>query len=199
MRAVKCVVGSYGSVMDDTECNAATRPTDTQVRRTLSSFLPFLDIFLLLLSAARNLFISSSLWERTVVPWLNLKPVHMREGSIHVHAYWHSKHTQTNTHISFPPGLNKAMLSGLEGKTEGEVILASLSPHTLRQNSQTLQHDLTVLFFRILLSWLCKKHKSLAQVLFVLQVFTHLAHTFTSKHPLVMTAVLGQLPADLNN
>ncbi|CAB1353577.1 unnamed protein product [Coregonus sp. 'balchen'] len=30
MRAVKCVVGSYGSVMDDTECNAATRPTDTQ-------------------------------------------------------------------------------------------------------------------------------------------------------------------------
>lgn len=32
MRAVKCVVGSYGSVMDDTECNAATRPTDTQVR-----------------------------------------------------------------------------------------------------------------------------------------------------------------------
>uniref|UniRef100_A0A8C7HLX5 ADAM metallopeptidase with thrombospondin type 1 motif 9 n=1 Tax=Oncorhynchus kisutch TaxID=8019 RepID=A0A8C7HLX5_ONCKI len=36
MRAVKCVVGSYGSVMDDTECNAATRPTDTQVR-TLST------------------------------------------------------------------------------------------------------------------------------------------------------------------
>uniref|UniRef100_A0A672NJH9 ADAM metallopeptidase with thrombospondin type 1 motif 9 n=1 Tax=Sinocyclocheilus grahami TaxID=75366 RepID=A0A672NJH9_SINGR len=31
MRAVKCVVGSYGSVMDDSECNAATRPTDTQV------------------------------------------------------------------------------------------------------------------------------------------------------------------------
>ncbi|XP_029103687.1 A disintegrin and metalloproteinase with thrombospondin motifs 9 isoform X2 [Scleropages formosus] len=30
MRAVKCVVGSYGSVVDDTECNAATRPTDTQ-------------------------------------------------------------------------------------------------------------------------------------------------------------------------
>ncbi|XP_062300498.1 A disintegrin and metalloproteinase with thrombospondin motifs 9-like [Scomber scombrus] len=30
MRAVKCVVGSYGSVMEDTECNAATRPTDTQ-------------------------------------------------------------------------------------------------------------------------------------------------------------------------
>ncbi|XP_037388444.1 A disintegrin and metalloproteinase with thrombospondin motifs 9 [Pygocentrus nattereri] len=30
IRAVKCVVGSYGSVMDDTECNAATRPTDTQ-------------------------------------------------------------------------------------------------------------------------------------------------------------------------
>uniref|UniRef100_A0A3B4VJ60 ADAM metallopeptidase with thrombospondin type 1 motif 9 n=1 Tax=Seriola dumerili TaxID=41447 RepID=A0A3B4VJ60_SERDU len=30
MRAVKCVVGSYGAVMDDTECNAATRPTDTQ-------------------------------------------------------------------------------------------------------------------------------------------------------------------------
>uniref|UniRef100_A0A3P9Q081 ADAM metallopeptidase with thrombospondin type 1 motif 9 n=1 Tax=Poecilia reticulata TaxID=8081 RepID=A0A3P9Q081_POERE len=30
MRAVKCVVGSYGAVMDDAECNAATRPTDTQ-------------------------------------------------------------------------------------------------------------------------------------------------------------------------
>uniref|UniRef100_A0A671LTY8 A disintegrin and metalloproteinase with thrombospondin motifs 9-like n=1 Tax=Sinocyclocheilus anshuiensis TaxID=1608454 RepID=A0A671LTY8_9TELE len=30
MRAVKCVVGSYGSVMDDSQCNAATRPTDTQ-------------------------------------------------------------------------------------------------------------------------------------------------------------------------
>ncbi|XP_033822134.1 A disintegrin and metalloproteinase with thrombospondin motifs 9-like [Periophthalmus magnuspinnatus] len=30
MRAVKCVVGSFGAVMDDTECNAATRPTDTQ-------------------------------------------------------------------------------------------------------------------------------------------------------------------------
>ncbi|XP_026161930.1 A disintegrin and metalloproteinase with thrombospondin motifs 9 [Mastacembelus armatus] len=30
MRAVKCVVGSYGVVMDDTECNAATRPTNTQ-------------------------------------------------------------------------------------------------------------------------------------------------------------------------
>ncbi|XP_057217924.1 A disintegrin and metalloproteinase with thrombospondin motifs 9 [Triplophysa rosa] len=29
-RAVKCVVGSYGTVMDDMECNAATRPTDTQ-------------------------------------------------------------------------------------------------------------------------------------------------------------------------
>uniref|UniRef100_A0A3P8V006 ADAM metallopeptidase with thrombospondin type 1 motif 9 n=1 Tax=Cynoglossus semilaevis TaxID=244447 RepID=A0A3P8V006_CYNSE len=30
MRAVKCVVGSYGAVVDDTECNAATRPTETQ-------------------------------------------------------------------------------------------------------------------------------------------------------------------------
>uniref|UniRef100_H3D0N5 ADAM metallopeptidase with thrombospondin type 1 motif, 9 n=1 Tax=Tetraodon nigroviridis TaxID=99883 RepID=H3D0N5_TETNG len=30
MRAVKCVVGPYGAVMDDTECNAATRPTETQ-------------------------------------------------------------------------------------------------------------------------------------------------------------------------
>ncbi|KAL0978547.1 hypothetical protein UPYG_G00171970 [Umbra pygmaea] len=30
MRAVKCVVGSSGSVIEDTECNAATRPTDTQ-------------------------------------------------------------------------------------------------------------------------------------------------------------------------
>ncbi|NXI14260.1 ATS9 metalloproteinase, partial [Irena cyanogastra] len=30
MRAVKCVVGTYVSVVDDNECNAATRPTDTQ-------------------------------------------------------------------------------------------------------------------------------------------------------------------------
>uniref|UniRef100_A0A8C5FZ01 ADAM metallopeptidase with thrombospondin type 1 motif, 9 n=1 Tax=Gouania willdenowi TaxID=441366 RepID=A0A8C5FZ01_GOUWI len=30
MRAVKCVVGSYGAVIDDTDCNAATRPTNTQ-------------------------------------------------------------------------------------------------------------------------------------------------------------------------
>jgi len=37
MRAVKCVVGSYGSVMDDTECNAATRPTDTQVGVLISN------------------------------------------------------------------------------------------------------------------------------------------------------------------
>lgn len=42
MRAVKCVVGSYGSVMDDTECNAATRPTDTQVRWQLLSHLRLL-------------------------------------------------------------------------------------------------------------------------------------------------------------
>uniref|UniRef100_A0A8D2LDG1 ADAM metallopeptidase with thrombospondin type 1 motif 9 n=1 Tax=Varanus komodoensis TaxID=61221 RepID=A0A8D2LDG1_VARKO len=31
MRAVKCVVGAYVSVVDDNECNAATKPTDTQV------------------------------------------------------------------------------------------------------------------------------------------------------------------------
>lgn len=30
MRAVKCVVGTYVSVVDDNDCNAATRPTDTQ-------------------------------------------------------------------------------------------------------------------------------------------------------------------------
>nr|XP_006004481.1 PREDICTED: A disintegrin and metalloproteinase with thrombospondin motifs 9 [Latimeria chalumnae] len=30
MRAVRCVVGPYGSVVDDSECNAATRPRDTQ-------------------------------------------------------------------------------------------------------------------------------------------------------------------------
>ncbi|XP_074140277.1 A disintegrin and metalloproteinase with thrombospondin motifs 9 isoform X2 [Sminthopsis crassicaudata] len=29
MRAVKCVLGAYLSVVDDNECNAATRPTDT--------------------------------------------------------------------------------------------------------------------------------------------------------------------------
>ncbi|KAK9406034.1 A disintegrin and metalloproteinase with thrombospondin motifs 9 [Crotalus adamanteus] len=30
MRAVKCVVGAYISVVDDNECNAATKPTDAQ-------------------------------------------------------------------------------------------------------------------------------------------------------------------------
>ncbi|KAM6470860.1 A disintegrin and metalloproteinase with thrombospondin motifs 9 isoform 3-T3 [Liasis olivaceus] len=30
IRAVKCVVGAYISVVDDNECNAATKPTDTQ-------------------------------------------------------------------------------------------------------------------------------------------------------------------------
>ncbi|XP_053576979.1 A disintegrin and metalloproteinase with thrombospondin motifs 9 [Bombina bombina] len=30
MRAVKCVVGSYMAMVDDNECNAATRPTDAQ-------------------------------------------------------------------------------------------------------------------------------------------------------------------------
>lgn len=43
MRAVKCVVGSYGAVMDDTECNAATRPTDTQVRKALASLPPLIS------------------------------------------------------------------------------------------------------------------------------------------------------------
>lgn len=31
LRAVKCVIGPYMSVVDDSDCNAATRPTDTQV------------------------------------------------------------------------------------------------------------------------------------------------------------------------
>ncbi|XP_060695933.1 A disintegrin and metalloproteinase with thrombospondin motifs 20-like isoform X1 [Hemiscyllium ocellatum] len=30
MRAVRCVVGAYGAVIDDRECNAATRPRDSQ-------------------------------------------------------------------------------------------------------------------------------------------------------------------------
>uniref|UniRef100_A0A4W3HDC4 ADAM metallopeptidase with thrombospondin type 1 motif 9 n=1 Tax=Callorhinchus milii TaxID=7868 RepID=A0A4W3HDC4_CALMI len=30
MRAVRCIAGSYGTVVDDNECNAATRPTNTQ-------------------------------------------------------------------------------------------------------------------------------------------------------------------------
>ncbi|ETE70213.1 A disintegrin and metalloproteinase with thrombospondin motifs 9, partial [Ophiophagus hannah] len=34
MRAVKCVVGAYISVVDDNECNAATKPTDTQCSAT---------------------------------------------------------------------------------------------------------------------------------------------------------------------
>lgn len=63
MRAVKCVVGSYGAVMDDTECNAATRPTDTQVRKTLNSSLLFLsERFPLFFSFNRLMF--SSLWRR---------------------------------------------------------------------------------------------------------------------------------------
>lgn len=32
LRAVKCIMGTYMSVVDDNDCNAATRPTDTQVR-----------------------------------------------------------------------------------------------------------------------------------------------------------------------
>uniref|UniRef100_H3B3P8 ADAM metallopeptidase with thrombospondin type 1 motif 20 n=1 Tax=Latimeria chalumnae TaxID=7897 RepID=H3B3P8_LATCH len=30
MRAVRCVAGSYGAILDDRECNAATRPRDSQ-------------------------------------------------------------------------------------------------------------------------------------------------------------------------
>ncbi|XP_060058948.1 A disintegrin and metalloproteinase with thrombospondin motifs 9 isoform X3 [Erinaceus europaeus] len=30
LRAVKCVIGTYMSVVDDSDCNAATKPTDTQ-------------------------------------------------------------------------------------------------------------------------------------------------------------------------
>uniref|UniRef100_A0A672UQ41 ADAM metallopeptidase with thrombospondin type 1 motif 9 n=1 Tax=Strigops habroptila TaxID=2489341 RepID=A0A672UQ41_STRHB len=37
MRVVKCVVGTYVSVVDDNECNAATRPTDTQVNPAVLS------------------------------------------------------------------------------------------------------------------------------------------------------------------
>lgn len=37
MRAVKCVMGTYVSVVDDNECNAATRPTDTQVNPAVLS------------------------------------------------------------------------------------------------------------------------------------------------------------------
>lgn len=41
MRAVKCVVGTYVSVVDDNDCNAATKPTDTQVNpAVLSPFFP---------------------------------------------------------------------------------------------------------------------------------------------------------------
>lgn len=35
MRAVKCVTGTYGVILeDDRECNAATRPRDSQVSQT---------------------------------------------------------------------------------------------------------------------------------------------------------------------
>lgn len=49
MRAVKCVVGPYGTVMDDTECNAATRPTETQVRTCSLFFLSFICLLMFLL------------------------------------------------------------------------------------------------------------------------------------------------------
>lgn len=122
MRAVKCVVGSYGAVMDDTECNAATRPTDTQVRMAIpSSSLFFFSLEFLsftyhswsqisispFLGAAGVLGFSNSfiLWTET-------------EGPMFLHSDAHTynslnSHIQTYTHISFPPGLNKAMLSDL--------------------------------------------------------------------------------------
>lgn len=34
MRAVRCVSGAYGKTVDDRECNAASRPRDSQVRKT---------------------------------------------------------------------------------------------------------------------------------------------------------------------
>ncbi|KAB1264218.1 A disintegrin and metalloproteinase with thrombospondin motifs 9 [Camelus dromedarius] len=34
LRAVKCIIGTYMSVVDDNDCNAATRPTDTQCSST---------------------------------------------------------------------------------------------------------------------------------------------------------------------
>ncbi|EGV97729.1 A disintegrin and metalloproteinase with thrombospondin motifs 9 [Cricetulus griseus] len=34
LRAVKCIIGTYMSVVDDNDCNAATRPTDTQCSAT---------------------------------------------------------------------------------------------------------------------------------------------------------------------
>ncbi|GAB1291091.1 A disintegrin-like and metallopeptidase (reprolysin type) with thrombospondin type 1 motif, 9 [Apodemus speciosus] len=34
LRAVKCIMGTYMSVVDDNDCNAATRPTDTQCSAT---------------------------------------------------------------------------------------------------------------------------------------------------------------------
>lgn len=55
-----------------------------------------------------------------------------------------------NAHISFPPGLNKAMLSdlvpSLEGEKKGEVIPASLSPQRDTQLSHRIPKRKTKLF-----------------------------------------------------
>lgn len=87
MRAVKCVVGSYGAVMDDTECNAATRPTDTQVRGLIVlSFSPQSAYHLLTL---RAFFLLRG--------WVWRKKMHACTENVH-----------KKPGISFPPGLNKS-------------------------------------------------------------------------------------------
>lgn len=113
MRAVKCVVGSYGAVMDDTECNAATRPTDTQVRR--ASFSPSSIFISLLLPTAHS---HSLFFHRC--DGNNLKLIYPvgREVSVQVHAQWQWKQTQTNTYFSLPPGLLEVFLSDLVRRRE---------------------------------------------------------------------------------
>ncbi|KAL1790423.1 A disintegrin and metalloproteinase with thrombospondin motifs 9 isoform X1 [Sigmodon hispidus] len=44
LRAVKCIIGTYMSVVDDSDCNAATRPTDTQDCELSSCHPPLLDV-----------------------------------------------------------------------------------------------------------------------------------------------------------
>lgn len=83
-----------------------------------------------------------------------------KEASTFMHS--NTQITRIQTHISFPPGLNKAMLSVLEGKTEGEIILLFLKLlQSGAGNNVTFsqlyrfyyeQYELLYLFFKLLIA-----------------------------------------------
>lgn len=133
MRAVKCVVGSYGAVMDDTECNAATRPTDTQVRKTLNSLLFLSERFILFFSFSRLMF--SSLWRRGRCK-VGASDSLIKEAQ--KAAVIHSKHTFSSHLVSIEQ--QYAVGSGpVElGRTGWCVMQASLYPQFLRCGCVTL-------------------------------------------------------------